>query len=798
MIKKGFILLVTTWLSSIAFSQRIIDDFNKDWKFHLGDNITYSQKDFNHVSWRNLDLPHDWSIEGKFDSTHPTGNAGGALPGGIGWYRKTFSIPASSKGKKTFIEFDGIYRNSEVWVNGNFLGKWPYGYTTFRYDLTPYLQYGTEENIIAVRVDNSQQPNSRWYSGSGIYRDVRLITTGATSIDHWGLFITTPKITKNEATVDLKINLEADDKSEISILSKIFNANGKLVSQIFSSNLDVNGLIHQTVSVKNPVLWSVKNPYLYRLETQIFQKNKLTDTYTSTFGIRYFDFDKDKGFSLNGEPMKILGVCMHHDLGALGAAFNKSAARRQLQILKDMGCNAIRTAHNPPAPQVLDLCDEMGFLVMDESFDMWAKKKNKYDYFSDFPEWHRKDLEATVLRDRNHPSVFMWSIGNEIREQFDATGITLTRDLVKIVKDIDPTRPVTCALSENDPKKNFIYQSGALDVVGLNYHIEAYQDFPKNYPGEKFIATENVSGLASRGHYDMPADSLRFWPPSSQYKYVPDGNADYTVSAYDNVAAYWGSTHEQTWRIIKKHPYLSGLFVWSGFDFLGEPVPYPYPARSSYYGIIDLAGFPKDVYFMYQSEWTDKPVLHLMPHWNWQQGQMVDVKAYYNNADEVELLLNGRTLGKRQKTDTTFHVLWQVPFEPGELKAISYKEGKKVLEKAIRTSGEPAKIELITDRNIVNVKENELAFITIRVLDNDNNLVPFADNLITVETSNNAKVIAMDNGYPADLNDMNDNQHHVYKGLGLAIIKGLKKGQVLIKATAKELKSSQIKIKIIE
>jgi len=360
-IKNSFLLLVTICLSSIAFPQRTIIDFNKDWKFHLGDNITYSQKDFNHVGWKSLDLPHDWSIEGKFDSINPAGNAGGALPGGIGWYRKTFSIPVSSKGKKSFIEFDGIYRNSEVWVNGYFLGKWPYGYTTFRYDLTPYLQYGTEENILAVRVDNAQQPNSRWYSGSGIYRDVRLITTGTTFIDNWGLFITTPKITKNEATVDLKINLQADDKSEISVLSKIFNANGKLVSQIFSSNLDVNGLIHQIVRVKNPVLWSVKNPYLYRLETQIFQKNKLSDTYSSTFGVRYFDFDKDKGFSLNGESLKILGVCMHHDLGALGAAFNKSAARRQLQVLKNMGCNAIRTAHNPPAPQVLDLCDEMGF-----------------------------------------------------------------------------------------------------------------------------------------------------------------------------------------------------------------------------------------------------------------------------------------------------------------------------------------------------------------------------------------------------------------------------------------------------
>ena len=788
----SFIVLA---VSAMAQNPRTVLGFNSGWKFNLGDNDFYKKNGFNDAPWRTLDLPHDWSIEGKFDSIHPAGNAGGALPGGVGWYRKTFTLPPATN-KRVYIEFDGVYRNSEVWMNEKYLGKWPNGYTSFRYELTPYLKTGKQKNTIAVRVDNSQQPNSRWYSGSGIYRDVRLVTTTTTAISHWGVFVTTPKVSPQLATVNVALDVEVKNNAPVTVHHKIFDEQGRLVSQSSSLNQPVNKVSTQSLQVQQPKLWSVKLPHLYKLETTIYQSNKLVDQYNTIFGIRYFNFDADKGFSLNGVPMKILGVCLHHDLGALGAAFNKSAAKRQLQILKDMGCNAIRAAHALPAPQFLELCDEMGFLVMDENFDQWAKRKNKYDYHIDFPKWHKKDLEAMVKRDRNHPSVFMWSIGNEIREQFDSTGITIAKDLVKIVKNIDPTRPVTCALSENKPEKNFIYQSKALDVVGLNYHIEAYEDFPKNYPGEKFIATENVSGLASRGHYDMPADSLRLWPPSSQFKFVPNGNADYTVSAYDNVAAYWGSTHEQTWRIIKKHDYLSGLFVWSGFDFLGEPVPYPYPARSSYYGIVDLAGFPKDVYYMYQSEWTNQPVLHVSPHWNWNSGENVDVKIYYNNADEVELFLNGKSLGTKQKPDTAFHVLWHVPFEAGELKAISRKNGKTILEKVVRTAGEPQRIELIANKNNLSLKNDELAFVTIRIVDKEGNLVPDAGQLVTITTSPNAKVLAMDNGYPADLNSMRDARHNVHKGMGLAIVKGLKAGKVSINASSPGIISGKASIDI--
>lgn len=794
--KKIRLILILLIFCANTQGQRLIQDFNKGWKFHLGDNIANFKVLYSDANWRTLDLPHDWSIEGKFDSTHPSGNAGGALPGGMGWYRKVFTIPEAIANKKIYIEFDGVYRNSAVWINEHYLGKWPYGYTSFRYDLTPYIKTGNEKNLIAVRVDNSQQPNSRWYTGSGIYRDVRLVITSTTAICQWGLFITTPQVTKFSANVNIKIKLDAVNNVPVTIHSKIFDAKGNLVSQSLTPNFQVNEVLKQNLQIKNPILWSVKNPYLYKLVTTIYQNNKLADKDTSAFGIRTFNFDAEKGFSLNGKAMKILGVCMHHDLGALGAAFNKSAARRQLQLLKNMGCNAIRVSHNPPAPQFLDLCDEMGFLVMDESFDMWVKQKNPYDYHLDFEDWHQKDLEAMVLRDRNHPSVFMWSIGNEIPEQFDSTGITIGKKLVKIVKQLDPTRPVTCALSENRPERNFIYQSKALDVVGLNYHIDAYEHFPKNYPGEKFIATENVSGLASRGQYDMPVDSLRLWPPSSKFKYVPEGNADYSVSAYDNVAAYWGSTHEQTWRIIKSHDFISGYFVWSGFDFIGEPIPYPYPARSSYYGIIDLAGFPKDVYYMYQSEWTDNPVLHLFPHWNWSPGQMVDVKAYYNNADEAELFINGRSLGIRRKSDTAFHVLWHVPYEAGELKAVSRKNGKPVLEKVTHTAGEPYKIELSADKHSINLENDELAFITIRIVDKKGNLVPQASNMVNINTSVHAKVAGMDNGYQADLNSMKDEQHNVYHGIAAAIIKGKKRGTAIIECSSKGLKKAQVAIKI--
>ena len=600
--KKGFVLLLLFSVFQLN-AQRTIENFNNGWHFYLGTDTTASvvnQK----LNWHPINLPHDWSIEMPFSENAPATNQGGSLPGGIGWYKKTFSIASKQNQKLIYLQLDGVYRNSEVWINGHYLGKRPNGYISYEYQLNDYLKFGKEQNIIIVKVDNAQQPNSRWYSGSGIYRNTWLVLTDRISIKHWGSFVTTPIVTKKTATVLLHTSLlnQIGKENAVKIVSVISNEYGVVVATNSQSVLIKNSdtVIEQKLSVPFPKLWSMEHPNLYKLTTTIFKGQQVIDNYSTSLGIRTFYFDVAKGFFLNGLPTKIKGVCMHQDMGALGVAINTSAIARQLTILKQMGCNAIRTAHNPPATEFLNLCDQMGFLVMDEAFDMWAKKKNKFDYAADFNKWHRQDLIDQILRDRNHPSVFIWSIGNEIREQFDSSGIALTKSLVAIVKSIDTSRPVTAGLSEWNPNKNFMYQSGALDLVGLNYHPEVYKDFPTIYPNQKFIATETMSALASRGHYDMPSDSIMYWPQKSPMKYVDGGNKDFTVSAYDQVAAYWGSTHEATWKLIKKYDFLSGLFVWTGFDYLGEPTPYPYPARSSYFGIVDLAGFPKDVYYMYQ------------------------------------------------------------------------------------------------------------------------------------------------------------------------------------------------------
>jgi beta-galactosidase len=484
---------------------------------------------------------------------------------------------------------------------------------------------------------------------------------------------------------------------------------------------------------------------------------------------------------------------MHHDLGALGAAFNKSAAKRQLQLLKEMGCNAIRTAHNLPASAFLDLCDEMGFLVMDEAFDMWQKKKNKFDYSKDFAKWYQQDLEAMILRDRNHPSVFMWSIGNEIREQFDSSGIALTKNMVAIVKALDATRPVTSALTENILAKNFIAQSGALDLLGFNYKQYAYDSLPTRFVGKPLIAAETASALETRGVYLLPADSNYVWPSDS--KDTKPGNVDYNCSAYDNTYAYWGTTHENSWLSVKNRPFMSGLFVWSGFDFLGEPVPYAYPARSSYYGIIDLAGIPKDVYYMYQSEWTKKPVLHVLPHWNWKKGDMVDVWAYYNNADLVSLYLNGKLIGTSQKTPQKLHAAWKLPFEPGVLKVVSTLKGKVVLSKEVFTAGAPAKLQLSVNSRIIHPNSENLSFITAKLLDAKGNIVPIHDQKIDFMVEEGGTIIATDNGSPVSHESFNNTAINTLNGVCIAIVKPSKgANKVKIKASSSNIPDSKIEI----
>ncbi|MBN2091763.1 glycoside hydrolase family 2 protein, partial [candidate division KSB1 bacterium] len=574
--------------------------FTQGWRFFLGDISNGQESEFDDTSWQTLNLPHDWSIEGEFSNDHPATPGGGALPGGVGWYRKTFTVPMSEKERLTFIDFDGVYQNSEVWINGNYLGKRPYGYSSFRYELTPYLKYGDAKNVLAVKVDNSRQPNSRWYSGSGIYRNVWLVQTEKVHIDHWGTFITTPAVTAQSARISIQIKVRnaSDLDQSIKLRTTIYNNEGKEITTADSMSVLLKASvseINQELMVNHPDLWLPESPRLYQAITTIECDGQICDDYETRFGIRTFAFDSTKGFFLNGKSVKIKGVCNHHDLGCLGAAVNRRALARQLEILKEMGCNAIRTSHNPPAPELLDLCDEMGFIVMDEAFDIWKLKKTPYDYALFWDDWHQRDLEDLVRRDRNHPSVFIWSIGNEVLEQWnqkDSSGTVIARELAAIVKSLDTTRPITAACNDQNPL-NPVIKSGVLDLIGYNYGHNKFPDFPKVYPGKCFIATETTSALATRGHYDIPSATIRRWPDRWD-KPFDKGNPDNTCSAYDNCSAPWGSTHEETWKVIKNHEFLSGMFIWTGFDYLGEPTPYSWPARSSYFGIVDLAGFPKD------------------------------------------------------------------------------------------------------------------------------------------------------------------------------------------------------------
>ncbi|MDP4265532.1 MAG: beta-galactosidase GalB [Bacteroidota bacterium] len=802
-----FFLLVTENLVAQIKTGRS-QSFNSGWKFFLGDDPAASASSFNDAAWRSLNLPHDWSIELPFDKDSPVGTGGGALSGGIGWYRKSFTMPESTKGKLVSIVFDGVYRNSEVWINGHYLGKRPYGYSSFQYDLTPYLVYGAEKNVIAVKADNSQQPNSRWYSGSGIYRNVWLRTTDKLHVIYNGTYITTPAVSSASAKINLQVRVEVpgDKKQTITAVTTIFTKDGQAVAKKISPVpyiLEAPVTLSQSFEITNPVLWSVEKPYLYKAVTQLLSSGKVADEYTTPFGIRYFTFDTDKGFLLNGKRVKILGVCDHHDLGCLGAAINKAALRRQLRILKEMGCNGIRTSHNPPAPELLDLCDEMGFIVMDEAFDMWKKEKTTYDYHLDWDEWHKKDLQDQVTRDRNHPCVFIWSIGNEIVEQWDkkdSAGTIIARELAGIVRSLDTTRPITSACNSPYPD-NAIIRSGALDLIGYNYDHKDYASFHQRFPGKKFIATETTSALETRGHYDMPSDSIRRWP-SRWDKPLENANADLTCSAYDNCSAPWGSTHEETWKVLKKYDFLSGMYIWTGFDYIGEPTPYPWPARSSYFGIIDLAGFPKDVYYMYQSEWTNKTVLHVFPGWNpargasgWKQGDRVDVWAYYNNADEVELFLNGKSLGIKKKTGDDLHVVWQVKYEPGTIKAVSRKNGKVVLTKEIKTSGQPAKIVLTADRKNIKADGSDLSFITATITDANGNIVPDANNLIHFEISGEGFIAGTDNGSETDLTSFKSSQHAAFNGLCLAVVQAKQKaGAIRLKAVSEGLQTGDIMI----
>ncbi|MDR1717759.1 MAG: DUF4982 domain-containing protein [Prevotella sp.] len=829
--KRYYILLIiSTILFSCTTQDKVRDntDFTENWKFCLGDDSLAYNIQYDDSKWRTLNLPHDWSIEADFSANNPSTPGGGALPGGIGWYRKEFTIDKSNENKSFYIDFDGIYWNSKVWINGHLLGERPNGYISFRYDLTPYIKSG-EKNVIAVRVDNSQQPNSRWYSGSGIYRNVWLLTVNPVHVDHWGTYVTTPLVSEEKAEIKIVTNIRNTETTSqnADIYSILVDAKGRELTQTnrkIAITAQSNGETEQSINIDNPILWSVENPYLYKIITQIKQNGKIVDEYETPVGIRYFSFDAEKGFFLNGKSVKIKGVCNHHDLGCLGAAVNTRAIERQLEILKEMGCNGIRTAHNPPAPELLDLCDKMGFIVMDETFDMWRKKKSPYDYSQYFPEWHERDLTDLILRDRNHPSIFMWCIGNEVLEQWshinadtldlqqanmmlnfantlDKKNVNpkelhinslLTVKLADIVRKLDPTRPITTGNNETEPS-NHVLRSGAMDIIGFNYHEYNWIDFHEKFPNQKLIITESTSALMSRGYYQMPSDSMNIWPERWD---KPFDRPIHHCSSYDNCHVPWGTTHEDTWRLVKKYDHISGVYLWTGFDYLGEPTPFWWPSRSSYFGIIDLAGFRKDIYYMYQSEWTDKNVLHIFPHWNWQEGQVVDVWAYYNNADEVELFLNGRSLGKKSKIEDQFHVFWRVPYKKGVLKAISYKNGREVMTKEVKTTGEAVNIRLTADRQTIRADGKDLSFVTVEILDTEGNAIPIADNLIDFSIEGNGIIAGTDNGDPTDSNSLKKPSRKLFSGKALVVVQsGKEGGNIMLKAKSSGFKDVSIEIK---
>lgn len=812
--------------SSLSSEPRERLSFNDGWLFSLADDSLAARPEFVDSGWRKLNLPHDWAIEGDFSQDNPSGTGGGALPGGVGWYRKTFVAENKDKGKHFRIEFDGVYMNSEVFINGTCLGKRPYGYISFSYDLTPYLKWG-EKNVIAVRVDNAEQPNSRWYSGCGIYRNVWLLKTGDVCVAEWGTYVTTAKVDGQGASLNLVTTLENTGKenADVTVRSVLKDAEGKEVAQAESpANVvaEKSAEIAQELQVTSPQLWDVEHPYLYSLVTEVMKGGQCVDRYVTPVGIRTFSFDAAKGFVLNGKPTKINGVCMHHDLGCLGAAVNVRAMERQLQILKEMGCNGIRCSHNPPAPEWLDLCDRMGFIVMDEAFDMWRKKKTAYDYSLYFNEWHERDLHDFILRDRNHPSVFMWSIGNEVLEQWsDAQADTLsleeanlilnfghsadmlakegevsvnsllTKKLADFVKALDPTRPVTAGCNEPNPA-NHLFRSEALDIIGYNYHNVNIPDVPRNFPGKPFIITESNSALMTRGYYRMPSDEMFIWPERWD---KPFYDATFACSSYDNCHAPWGNTHEENLLLTKKNDFISGQYVWTGFDYIGEPTPYGWPARSSYFGIIDLAGFPKDVYYLYQSEWSNKQVLHLFPHWNWTAGQDVDMWCYYNQADEVELFVNGKSQGVKAKDENHLHVVWRVKYEPGSVKVVARKDGKVVGEKEIRTAGEPKKIRLTPDRNTLNADGKDLSFVTVEIVDAEGNLCPLADNLVHFEVEGNLFIAGVDNGSQTSMERFKDNKRKAFNGKCLVVLQNAgKAGAARLKAVAEGLEDAVVEI----
>ena len=820
-------LIKFLWLISLfmASCNTVIENaepvsFNEGWKFHKGEASNAQYLSFDDSSWRDQNLPHDWAIEGPFDIQY-NARCGGLPFHGEGWYRKSFNISKNAKGKHVTLHFDGAMYNAKIWLNGVLVGHRPNGYIGFSVDLSEHLSYGGE-NLIAVQL-TPEDLSSRWYPGAGIYRNTWLEINNPVHVAKWGTFITTPIITDELANINIQTEIEntTSINKTISIQTQIFSKeNQKLssVSETISVKKNEISIVNQSSEIVNPKLWGLQSPYLYRAETKLFEKGNLIDTYNTTFGVRTIEYGSDFGFKLNDEPTKFQGVCLHHDLGPLGTAVNRRATERQLEIMQEMGVNAIRTSHNPPSPEQVQLCDQMGLMIQVEAFDMWKKPKVKNGYSKFYNQWHEQDLRDMIRAFRNSPSVVMWSIGNEILEQSDKiNGAVIANELAVICKEEDPTRPTTAGFNYYPaPIKNGL--ADAIDLVGWNYKPRKYKEIIDQQPDWIIYGSETSSTVSSRGVYHLPIEKYEL-------------HESLQITSYDLIGPPWAYPPDIEFESLENNPNNLGEFIWTGFDYLGEPTPFggkdnstngywngDWPARSSYFGAVDLCGIPKDRFYLYQSQWTTKPMVHVLPHWNWKGMEGKEIPVFsYTNCDEVELFVNGKSYGKKIKgIDKTpipinfidweggryqgdfmspYRLHWNVPYQAGEIKVVGFIDGKKVAEKLIKTAGKPAKIELIADRELIKSNGEDMVFVTVRVVDKEGSLCPNSDNLISFEIEGQGTIVAVGNGNAATTEPFQSNKRKAFSGQCMVFIKASKEaGHINLKATSEGLLEAQIQV----
>jgi beta-galactosidase len=793
-----------------------------------GGDFPFVQPDFNDAGWEPVTLPHDWAIKGPFFKGEPAevGGGMGRLPSpGVAWYRRKLEIPVTDKGKFIYLDVDGAMSYAMVWLNGNLVGGWPYGYNSFRLNLTPYIHPG-KVNQLAIRLDNPAN-SARWYPGGGLYRNVWLTKLSPVHVAQWGTFVHTNNVSAASATVDMAVTIENNSTTgqRIEIVTEVFaidestgQAGGKVA--VFPRTTHTipaaNKMqVTNTVVIKEPLLWGpppLQKPNRYVAITRLVANGKTVDEYETRFGIRTLQFDPGKGLLVNGKSIRIQGVNQHHDLGALGAAFNTRAAERQLEILKESGCNAIRLSHNPPAPELLELTDSMGFLVIDEIFDSWERKKTPLDFHLIFPDWYEPDTRSFIRRDKNHPSVIAWSFGNEVGEQYTGdSGAAVAQKLADIVHDEDSTRPATASMNYAKPDMPF---PAVPDILSLNYQGEGIRDAPayahlkgistsplypafhSRFPNKMIVSSETASALSSRGTYIFPVYNGISAPVSDSTGGDP---LNKYVSAYELYTAAFGASPDKVFTSQDKHPYVAGEFVWSGWDYLGEPTPY-YSARSSYSGIIDLAGFKKDRFFLYQSRWRPTlPMAHILPHWTWpgRTGKITPVHVF-TSGDEAELFLNNKSLGRKKKGPYEYRLRWDsVLYEPGILRVVAYKNGKRWAADTVQTAGAAATLQLQPDRSRIKANGTDLSFITLKVTDAHGILAPEAGNLITFEITGPGEIVATDNGDAANLEPFPATKRNAFKGLALVIVRAKKgmPGTITVTATAKGLASTKTIIK---